>query len=127
MRPAALALLPLLAACAQAPPPVDTSWVGRSEAELVAGLGVPNRVYEAEGRRVLAYDGPAVASGPVVTPSIGLGVGRWSGGWGSGVGFGTGLGLGFGSGAATAAPCPTNYELRDGRVIGVTRQGAGCG
>jgi hypothetical protein len=119
----------LLGACAQTPPaPSDTVWIGRSEADLVASLGVPTRVHEAEGRRFLAYDGQgAVASGPAVVPSIGFGVGRSSGGWGSATGIGTGLGLSFGGFGGGAQPCSTSYEVRDGQVIGATRQGPGCG
>jgi hypothetical protein len=118
----AVLLLPLLAACAQPSPPLDTAMVGLSEAELVQARGVPSRVQEVEGQRVLSYDAPAGAAGPVLRPSIGFGVGRWSGGWGSAVGVGTGIGLGFGG---APQPCPTSYLLRDGRVIGVTQQGCG--
>jgi hypothetical protein len=129
MRRLPLLLLPLLAACAQTPPaPPATAWIGRSEADLVANLGVPARVHETEGRRFLAYDGQgAVDTSPAVVPSIGLGVGRYSGGWGSATGIGTGLGLSFGNWNAGARPCTTSYEVRDGQVIGATRQGAGCG
>jgi hypothetical protein len=118
----------LLGACAQTPSaPSPTTWIGRSEADLVAALGVPSRVYEAEGRRFLAYDGQgSVASAPAVIPSIGFGVGRTSGGWGSATGFGTGLGLSFGGFGGGSQPCSTNYEVRDGQIIGATQQGPGC-
>ena len=70
-------LLPLLllAACTQAPsgPPPD-SWIGRGEGDLVAGLGVPHRTMEQDGRRLLAYDETGVARAAVV-PSIGIGGG----------------------------------------------------
>jgi hypothetical protein len=112
----------LLAACAQPAPPFDAT--GLTEAELVGRLGVPVGSYEAEGRRFLTFEQQASA-GPSVTPSIGLGVGRFGGGWGSGTAFGTGLGLGFGGGGAPRT-CTSTYELREGRVIGATRQGAGC-
>jgi hypothetical protein len=119
-------LLFLLAACAAEPAaPLAGAWVGRSEAELVSSLGVPDRVHEADGRRFLAYDGNG-AQQPVVVPSIGFGVGRSSGGWGSATGFGTGLGLSLGPFGQTG-PCTTSYEVRDGRVIDAIRQGPGCG
>jgi hypothetical protein len=120
-------LLPLLlAACAETPAaPLAGVWVGRSEADLVASLGVPTRVHEAEGRRFLAYDGNGAAH-PVVVPSLGFGVGRSSGSWGSATGIGTGLGLSFGPFGQTG-PCTTSYEVQDGRVVAASRQGPGCG
>ncbi len=55
----ALLLLPLvLAACAQGPT-LDqrlSTFVGRSEGDLVAALGVPARTYEADGRRFLQFE-----------------------------------------------------------------------
>lgn len=126
--PALLPLL-LLAACEQTPPaPSPTTWIGRSEADLVSTLGVPNRVHTTDGRRFLAYDGYGEPpQGPAVVPSIGVGVGRSSGGWGSGTGIGTGVGLSFGGfGGGYAQPCTTTFELRDGRVIGAVAQGPGC-
>lgn len=130
MRRLALLLpLPLIAACAQVPPAPDaTAWIGRSEGELVSALGVPSRVWEAEGRRVLAYDGHgAPTAAPMVVPSIGFGVGRSTGGWGRSTGVGIGTGLTFGGfGGGVAQPCSTNYEIRDGRVIGAISQPPGC-
>ena len=118
-----LALLPL-AACAQAPAAPDpAAWIGRTEGELVAALGVPNRVHEADGRRFLAYD--TIRGGSSVVPSIGLGVGRSTGGWGSATGIGTGLGLSFG-GYGTGGVCTTSFELIEGRVATGQRQGTGC-
>ena len=118
-----LILLPL-AACAQAPAAPDpAAWIGRSEGELVAALGVPSRVHEAEGRRFLAYD--TISQGSAVVPSIGLGVGRSTGGWGSATGIGTGLGFSFG-GFGTGGVCTTSFELVEGRVAAGQRQGSGC-
>jgi hypothetical protein len=123
-----LLLLPLLAACAQADPAPDASWVGRSEADLVSNLGVPDRVFETQGRRFLAYDARGTSGGPVVTPSIGLGFGSFSGGFGRGTGIGLGTGLSFGSGSYGAGRgCGASYEVREGQVVGITRQGPGCG
>jgi hypothetical protein len=115
--------LALLAACAQqpaGPPPIV--WVGHPEAELVAALGVPSRVYDAQGRRFLAYD--STGSAPFVVPSLGFGFGGGSGGWGSWSGVGTGIGLSFGGGAA---PCTTTFEVQDGRVVTASQVGSGCG
>lgn len=118
-----LFLLPL-AACAQAPAAPDpAAWIGRTEGELVAALGVPNRVHEADGRRFLAYD--TITGGSSVVPSVGLGVGRSTGGWGSATGIGTGLGLSFG-GFGTGGVCTTSFEVIEGRVAAGQRQGAGC-
>ena len=120
-------LLPLLTlvACAQAPAAPDpTAWIGRTEGELVAALGVPTRVHDAEGRRFLAYD--TVAGGSSVVPSIGLGVGRSTGGWGSATGIGTGVGLSFGSFGGGGGVCTTSFELVEGRVAAGQRQGSGC-
>jgi hypothetical protein len=127
-----LPLLPLalLAACAQGGDTAltDASWVGRSEADLVSNLGVPDRVFETGGRRFLAYDPRNVAGGPYVTPSIGLGFGSFSGGWGRGSGIGLGTGLTFGGPSYSGSRgCGASYEVQDGQVIGVTRQGPGCG
>lgn len=97
-----LALLPL-AACAQAPAAPDpAAWIGRTEGDVVAALGVPNRVHEAGGSRFLAYD--TITGGSSVVPSIGIGVGRSTGG----------------------SACTTSFEVIEGRVIAGQRQGAGC-
>jgi hypothetical protein len=53
-----LPALLLLAGCA-AGPGIEARlapFVGRTEAELVAGLGVPNRTYDVEGLRFLQYE-----------------------------------------------------------------------
>ena len=59
MRFALAACALLLAACdpyaLQRRQAATAAWVGRSEAELVRGLGVPTRTFEADGRRFLAY------------------------------------------------------------------------
>ncbi|HEV7264053.1 MAG TPA: hypothetical protein VGN83_03925 [Falsiroseomonas sp.] len=124
MRRAPLLPILLLAACAQLPAAATFDPIGMTEGELVSRLGVPSRAYETDGRRFLTWDSLGSA-GPVVTPSIGLGVGRFSGGWGSGTSIGTGLGLSFGGGGY-GGYCTATYEMRDGRVIGVSRQGSGC-
>ena len=119
-------LLPLLllATCTQAPPrPAPDSWMGRSEGDLVTGLGVPHRTMAQDGRRLLAYDGTGVARSAVV-PSIGIGIGGGSGRYG-GTGVGTGIGLSFLPGAGGQA-CTTTFEVQAGRVTGFTRAGPDC-
>ncbi|MGG5821294.1 hypothetical protein [Falsiroseomonas sp. HW251] len=120
-----LVLLPLAACAAPPPAPDPNAWIGRQEGDLVATLGVPSRVYEAEGRRFLAYD-VAGAPAPFLMPSIGIGGFRSSGGWGSASGIGTGLGLSFGSFGGASGPCTTTFEVRQGIVATAGRAGA-CG
>lgn len=128
----ALGALALLGACgtSQTPQAFDqrmTSFIGRPEAELVAGLGVPTRTYEAEGRRLLQWDFVQPNPGPAVIPSIGLGVGGFSFGRGGGTGVGVGTGLGFPlGGAAPPRACSVVFETRGGVVQGFNRNGPGC-
>jgi hypothetical protein len=127
-----LAALSLLGACASRTPEAFdqrmTSYIGRPEAELVAGLGVPSRSYEAGGRRLLQWDFMQQSSGPSIYPSIGLGFGSFGfgRGGGSGVGLGTGLGLGPIGGGGTPQGCSVVFETREGTVQGFTRNGPGC-
>jgi len=76
-----LAALALLGACASRTPEAFdqrmTTFIGRPEAELVAGLGVPSRSYEANGRRLLQWDFVQPSPGPAIYPSIGLGFGSF--------------------------------------------------
>jgi hypothetical protein len=51
------------------------SYVGRPEAEVVAGLGVPSRTYGGDGRRLLQYEFTRPFSAPAVLPSVGIGSG----------------------------------------------------
>ena len=100
------------------------AYIGRSEAELVGGLGVPSRTYDTpDGRRLLQYDFATPAPRPAVVPSLGFGIG----GFGGGVGIGTGLGVALGGyGGSATADCSAIFELRDGRVLTFTRRGEGC-
>lgn len=121
-------MLGLLSACA------DTSsadfdrrmatFVAGPEVQLINGLGVPQNVYETDGRRFLQYDLGGYSRSPSVSPSIGLGFG--SGSWGSGVGVGTGIGFGFGGNAYPPTPCLVTFEVRDGRVLNFERRGDNC-
>lgn len=124
-----LAALALLGACGtpQTPQAFDqqmTGYVGKPESELVAGLGVPNRTYDADGRRLLQWDFVRPSTGPSFYPSIGLGFGSFGGG--SAFGLGTGLGVGpYGTGSAPR-PCSLVFETRSGTVQGFNRNGPGC-
>jgi hypothetical protein len=127
-----LAALALLGACgtSQTPQAFDqkmTTYVGKPEAELVAGLGVPTRTYEADGRRLLQWDFVQPSSAPAIYPSIGLGFGSFGFGRGGGSGVGVGTGLGFGlGGAAPPRACSVVFEMREGTVQGFNRNGNGC-
>jgi len=117
----------VLAACAETgPADFDrrmSAYVSGSEGQLVSALGVPERVYEADGRRFLQYNFEGQASAPVISPGIGLGIG--GGSWGRGVGVGTGIGFGFGGGYQPE-PCLVTFEVRNERVLDFKRQGTGC-
>ncbi|TCZ54274.1 hypothetical protein [Roseicella aquatilis] len=127
-----LIALALLGACAdtRTPQAFDqrmAGFVGRPEAELVAGLGVPSRTYEADGRRLLQWDFLQPNPGPALYPSIGLGFGSFGFGRGGGSGVGVGTGLGFPvGGAAPPRGCSVIFETRDGTVQSFNRNGPGC-
>ena len=70
----------------------QASFIGRSEAELVATLGVPARTHNAEGRRFLQYEDRRVVS-YVGSPYSGFGYGFGQRGF-SGVGLGVGAAYG---------------------------------
>ena len=127
MRAAAGSVLVLLGACASGDPAEFdrrlTTYVGRPEADLISGLGVPSRTYDGDGRRLLQYDFVQPAPGPGIVPSLGLGFGSF--GFGSGVGVGTGLGFGFPAGGAPRG-CSVVFETREGQVQGFNRNGPGC-
>jgi hypothetical protein len=96
------------------------TYVGRPEAEVVAGLGVPSRTYEGDGRRLLQYGFARPSLAPTILPGVGIGFGS------GGVGIGTGLGLGFGGYGASADTCVLVLESRDGRITSFNREGRGC-
>jgi hypothetical protein len=100
------------------------TFIGRPETDVVAGLGVPNRTYDSDGRRLLQYEFARPSPAPAIVPSIGLGFG--SGRWGSGWGVGTGLGLGFGGYGTPPAGCILVFEARDGQITAFNRNGPGC-
>jgi len=118
MRRLALTLPVLLAACAQGPTLNErlSTFVNRSEGDLVAELGVPVRTYEADGRRFLQYEQRrtvAIAEPGLYRPYFGPWGPRW--------------------GYAPAPPsyalvgCDITFALRGGRVESFTFRGSGCG
>jgi hypothetical protein len=107
----------------------NAGYVGQPEVRLVEGLGVPERVYETEGRRFLEYDFSSTALPASSGLSLGFGAGSFSGGrYGRGGGFGTGLGVGIPLGGSSYEPssCTVTFEVRDGRVLDFRRQGENC-
>ena len=114
-----LLLLPLLlAACAQGPTLEQrlSTFVGRSEGDLVAELGVPVRTYETEGRRFLQYEQRrtvAIAQPGFDRPYFGP--------------FGPRFGYWPAPPAYAVVGCDLTFALRGGRVESFTVRGQGCG
>jgi hypothetical protein len=96
------------------------TYVGRPEADVVAGLGVPSRTYEGDGRRLLQYEFARPSSAPAILPGGGIGLGS------GGVDIGTGLGFGFGGYGAPVNTCVLVLESREGWITSFNRQGRGC-
>jgi hypothetical protein len=118
MKPVIPALFLLLAGCAQGPG-LDqrlSTFVGRSEGELVGELGVPLRVHEADGRRFLQFEqrrGVAVAPPPGYYAPV-------YGPWGPRFGYWPP------SPGVTMATCDLTFALREGRVESFSYRGEGC-
>ena len=92
-----------------------STYVNRTEGELVAELGVPVRIHEADGRRFLQYEQRrtvAFAEPGLYRP--------WHGPWGPRMGY------------LPAPPshavlgCDITFALRNGRVEGFSFRGEGC-
>ncbi|MDO9710986.1 hypothetical protein [Paracraurococcus lichenis] len=104
-----------LAACAQEPPLEARlqPLVGRTEAELVGALGVPNATYEAEGTRFLQYEDR--------TSTVYPGDPFWPGGpyrrWGAPI---------YSPPLVINRVCSITFGVRQGRVAGFTFRGNGC-
>lgn len=116
----ALLLAAPLAGCATGPTFEQrmATFVGRSEADLVATLGVPVRTYETGGRRFLQFEQRAT----VLVPGDPWGFGPW------------GFGPPWGYRRPWAVPpsyavvgCDLTFALREGRVESFTARGQGCG
>ncbi|WP_439551615.1 hypothetical protein [Falsiroseomonas sp.] len=120
IRKAALGALLLLGACAQGPTLQQrlSVFMGQGEGDLVAALGVPVRIHEAEGRRFLQFEQRrtvAVAS-PAPIPYFGPSYGR----------FGPRLGAWPQPPGYAVIGCDITFELQDGRVQGFSTRGEGC-
>ncbi|MCR0982997.1 hypothetical protein [Roseomonas populi] len=116
----ALSLLPFLAlaACATGPT-LDqrlSTFVGRSELELVSALGVPTRHYETGGQKFLQYDEQRTVAFPA-----GFGGGPFYGPYGRGF-----YGGGFVGTTYAPVQCDVTFALNDGRVSGFSFRGQGC-
>lgn len=106
----------LLAACAQGPGLQErlSTWVGRSEGDLVAEFGVPVRTYEADGRRFLQYESRRTVArpgfdGPIMTP------------WGPRYGY-------FPPPPSYVTyGCDLTFAIREARVESFSFRGQGCG
>jgi hypothetical protein len=93
--------------------------VGSGEAELVRRVGVPARVYNADGRRFLAY----VELWPDVAYTPWTGFGYGFGGRHSGVG----MAYGVGSPQFIDRFCEATFEVAAGRVVAMGIRGNSCG
>lgn len=91
------------------------AFVGRSEAELVSALGVPDRTHEAGGLRFLEYERRRLVGTPAGTAA---GFGRF--------GWPYGYGLGYGGTFVDTRECDTTFTLRGGRVERFSRRGNDC-
>lgn len=115
---AAVAPVLALAACADPGPSyLDqlNQFVGRPEAEAIAALGAPDRVYEAGGAKFLGWTTIRTR----VVPG-----GYWPGGFGGF--YGPRRGAGFGAWAPdqfVQAQCLTTATVREGRVQGFSLNG----
>jgi hypothetical protein len=111
-----LLLLPLvLGACAVGPTLSQrlAAYVGRSEGELVANLGVPVRSYETEGRRFLQFERRSTVAVSQPDPFFYAG-GPWRyRPW-------------MNAPAYAEVQCDITFSLRDQRVESFTLNGQGC-
>lgn len=118
MRPAlaVAGLLPALLACTPLPP-LSTRlqpWIGKSELDLVAALGVPAGTYEVEGVKFIQFTAQRTILAPNPYPVV-WSYGRWGAGWGA-----------AGYPAAIVVNCEVTFALRRGVVESFTFRGEGC-
>jgi hypothetical protein len=115
----AMTLMPLLSACATGPDrrAVLDGVVGKSETDAVRVLGVPDRTFDTNGRRFLAFVDRR-------SEAYGGGVGIFgSYGYGSG---GPGI-LAFDPGPAVYQKlCETTLEVAEGRIASYALRGNAC-
>jgi hypothetical protein len=111
----ALLLLPLLLSACAVGPTLDqrlAAYVGRSEGELVQGLGVPVRSYDTEGRRFLQFERHSTIA--VAQPEP-LFFGPW------------GYRPWLNQTSYAEVRCDITFALREQRVESFTLNGQGCG
>ncbi len=95
-----------------------STMVGLSEAELIQRMGVPQRTYEANGHKFLAYEHQSESY---------MSEDDFGGGFGM-MGMGP-YGFGepdFGSGEVDISTCQTVFDLVKGYVQSFSRHGDGC-
>ena len=96
-------------------------WIGRSETELVAAMGAPNRTYDSGGMKFLTYEDRRTDVIPG-TPFFG-----GFGPFGYDDGFGT---FGYGGGfppTVTTLVCDTTFAVADHVVRSFSLRGNACG
>jgi hypothetical protein len=102
------------AGCAVAPPLEQRllPFVGRSEGELVAALGVPERTYEVEGRKFLTFEDRRsyLVAGYPSLPAYGY----------------SRFGPYFAPPGYIVRTCEITFAVRGGRVESFTFRGDGC-
>jgi hypothetical protein len=111
-----------LGACVLGPTRAEqmTAYVGQPVTTLIAGMGVPNRTYDADGVHYLAYDEQRLD----VLPGSAYGYGPWSPGLGP---------FGYGWGPPAIPPtivqrgCETTFLVADNVVRSFTLRGNACG
>lgn len=101
-----LAALPILAGCAtrQGFEQRMSAYIGRSEGDLVASLGVPLRTFESGNRRFLQFERRRVTADSMP---------GWGWGWGSAV-------------EVQSWDCSVTFEVAGGRVESFTSRGNDC-
>ena len=101
-----------------------SQFIGRTEPELIAAVGVPVRSIESGGVKFLAYSDRRVEIIPGTPgfPGYGPAFGPYGRGYGSGYGYGFG-GL---PPQAIERDCETTFELVGNRVRSFTLRGNAC-
>ncbi len=119
-----LGALALLAGCAYpSKQHIDSlnAVVGKPETDLVRAYGVPNRTYDTNGHRFLAYSESHIDEYGG-DPGFGFGYGGW-GGYGYGGGWG---GFGGFPPEIVQEQCTTTFELTGGVVRSWNLKGNDC-
>lgn len=115
MRSRVLLLLPLVLGACAVGPTLDqrmAAFIGRSEGDLVASLGVPVRSYETEGRRFLQFERRSTVSVAQPDPFF---YGPWRyRPW-------------MAPPAYAEVQCDITFALREQRVESFVLNGQGCG